>query len=256
MGGVQGLGEQPSGNERQQHTRGLEESGEVETHAAAVDAVADAMETARPRVAPMADEATLVEALNAATRKTAVSRPSRRTARNAIAMRPSAEPVASAARCFSQESARRASPHRFIHTIIQVTRDDGDHGDDRLQPLLLATGKLLANQVQRDAGCGAYACCGEHAGPHPAQGVAPLLAGEKRSDDADDQRGFKAFTEADHEGGEHGAVSASKVWGRGSGGERQKTYSRGRYSRVVVFPQSCLARPQGCGTYLPRAAVS
>ena len=57
----------------------------------------------------------------AATRKTAVSSPSRKTAKNAIATSALTEPSASAARVLSRSSPARPRAWRRIHTTMNVT---------------------------------------------------------------------------------------------------------------------------------------
>ena len=75
-------------------------------------------------------------------------------------------------------------------------------GDHCLESFLLALRKALADQVQNDADGRADRDCGRDAEPHPAQGVAALLA-EERSDDPDDQGSLEALAEPDYEGREH-----------------------------------------------------
>ena len=44
--------------------------------------------------------------------------------------------------------------------------------------------------------------------PHRAQGVAPSLLAQEAGDDADDERGLDPLAEADHETGQHVALTS------------------------------------------------
>ena len=80
---------------------------------------------------------------------------------------------------------------------------DGQQPDDGLQPLLLALGQLLVQDLEHDADGEADRQRDGDPDPHPPQRVpAPLLAEECR-DDPDDQGGLDAFAKTDDEGGQH-----------------------------------------------------
>ena len=77
--------------------------------------------TAIPASAPPPAESESPEAWNAASRKTAVSSPSRTTARNAIATSASAEPSASADAALERSSPASPRPCRRIQKTMNVT---------------------------------------------------------------------------------------------------------------------------------------
>ena len=86
---------------------------------------------------------------NAARRKTAVSMPSRRTAKKAMPTSAIAEPLRQRVRgagVAARTSGRRA--WRRIQTIMKVTIPTASEGDDGLQHLLLALRQLLVEDCR------------------------------------------------------------------------------------------------------------
>ena len=82
--GVQRRGDEPGGDDHQHDPGDAEEARQVEVHAAAVDHVPEDDRHRDPEHHAEAGRRGVVVSLNAASRNTAVSKPSRRTAKNAI----------------------------------------------------------------------------------------------------------------------------------------------------------------------------
>ena len=110
------------GGDQYQHGRGdPEEAGKIEVNAAVVDAPSDRRPRERyPSSAPSPAESASPEAWNAASMKTAVSRPSRTTAKNAIATRAQAA-AGGASAALARRSPASVAAWRRIHTIMKVT---------------------------------------------------------------------------------------------------------------------------------------
>ncbi len=73
----------------------------------------------------------------------------------------------------------------------------GDGADDRLHRLLARLRQRLLEQVEPDADGDREGDGEADAGPHRGEAMAVAL--EEGGDDADDQRGLKAFAQADDE---------------------------------------------------------
>jgi hypothetical protein len=133
----------------------------------------------------------------AASRKTAVSRPSRKTDQ-----RTDRAPAQRAGGTLAQlaAEARRVPAHPDQH---EGDDPDGQRADDGLEHLLLALGQLLVDELQRDADAQADRDGRAHAGPHPAQRVRPALLAQEHRDDRDDERGLDPLAQADHERRKH-----------------------------------------------------
>src|SRR5690348_4510438 len=116
---------------------------------------------------------------------TAVSKPSRSTARNAIPTSASAEPLASA--LATPDSSSRFSPRalRRIHDHVG-DRDDGDQAHHGLEALLLALGEIVVRDPQRHGYAQAERDREAHADPHSSERVPAAFLDQERRHDADD----------------------------------------------------------------------
>ena len=146
------------------------------------------------------------EAWKAASRKTAVSSPSRSTAKKAIATSAQAEPSASAwpalARSVAGEAAR-VPAHPDDH---ERDHADRDRRDDRLEAFLLALRQRLVEDLQADRDADAQRDREQDTGPHGAKRVRASLLAQERGDDAYDQRRLDAFAQPDHERRQHDSI--------------------------------------------------
>ncbi len=86
---------------------------------------------------------------------------------------------------------------------MYVTPATGHEGEDTLQHLALPKRQRLADPVQDDGDRGAQADGHPHAQPHRPERPPLTALGEEGGDDAHDERGLEALTEADDEGREH-----------------------------------------------------
>ena len=156
-----------------------------------------------PRIAPLPVSAGRADCWNAAVRNTAVSSPSRITAKNAIPTSARPEPRASAPSTAILEVAAeiaRVAAHPDDHVGDCGGRDERD---ERLELLLADLGQVLVEDLQRDPEADAEEHGHADAGPHRAQRVPAAGGGEEGGDDDDDQRRLEALAEADHEGRQH-----------------------------------------------------
>ena len=141
---------------------------------------------------------------NAASMNTAVSRPSRSTARNAITIRPIAEPSTSATEARACRSPLRSAECRRIQTIIQVIIPTAASAMTVSSCSCSRCGQVLLGDVEPVRHAAAQDDRAGDAEPHPAQRVAAALLAEERGDDPDDQRRLEALPQTDDEGGKHG----------------------------------------------------
>ena len=149
-----------------------------------------------------------VASLNAASRKTEVSKPSRRTAKHAIPTSAHIDPVSSApAACDVQLAAQVARVVRHPDDHVRDHRD-GDQRDDRLEPLLRAVGELVVDDAEHDRDADAQDDGQRHARPHRPEPVGPARAAQEGGDDPDDQRRLEALAQGDDEGGQHARPAA------------------------------------------------
>ena len=203
--GVRGAGQQAGGDEHEHGAGEAEELLQVDAHAAAVDAVADHDRERdaeqRRRCPPWPGWSTR---WNAASRKTAVSRPSRRTAKKAMPTSASVEPRASARRGARLElPAQRRARCARIQTIMNVTIPTAARPTMVSSPSCWRWGRSSSTHLQapRRRRRRARSRCRRR--PHVAQGVATALLARKRGDDPDDQGGFEALAQADDESRQH-----------------------------------------------------
>ncbi len=165
----------------------------------------------RPSTAPRPASSSFVDAWNAASRKTAVSSPSRSTAKNAIATSAQADPVAIAVAACASSSARSPRACRRIQTIMKVTIATAQRpttvssisccrwGSSWLR--ICSATPTAAQNSDRD----------DHAEPDVAQRTGLALLAQERRDDADDQRRLEALAQADHVRSDHGAGPYQKL---------------------------------------------
>ena len=145
------------------------------------------------------------DASNAATRNTAVSRPSRNTARKAIPARARPDPAISAMSARGSRSALQGrTAWRWIHTIIHADHRNGHEPDDGLELLLLALRELFLGELQRHAAGRAQQHRRDHADPHPPQRPASAHAGARNAATIPTIRAAsRPSRKSDDEGGEH-----------------------------------------------------
>ena len=205
--GVQRARDQAGGDEHEHEPGDPEEARQVEPHAAAVDPRRRSRPRTRGRAARRAPAVSGSSAFwNTASRNTTVSRPSRMTAKNAIATSARAEPLASAPRALVAQL-RRTAPRawRRIHTIMKVTIPIAATPMTVSRPSCWRCGSSSSSSSQQPTPTATQMRDGRgDADPHRAQRVAPPLLAQEAGDDADDQRGLDPFAEADHEAGQHG----------------------------------------------------
>jgi hypothetical protein len=94
----------------------------------------------------------------------------------------------------------RVAAHPDDHVGDGADRDQPDH---RLQPLLLALGQILADDVEDHGDGGAEDDPDRHPDPHLPHRIVPPLLDQEGGDDADDQRGLDALSQSDDEGWDH-----------------------------------------------------
>ena len=196
---MNGSGEESGRDEDEDEAGNTEEAGHVDAQSATEDPVAQGDATATPRTAPRPVTSGVVEPWNAASMKTAVSSPSRSTARNAMATRAHAEPVIKA--CAASSSSVRLELARVpAHPDDHV--GDAGHGhesQDPLHDLALLEGQRLPNEVQAN-GCRRADGHGQQdAKPHVSKRACLAPLSKERGNDPDDQRCFQAFAQADDE---------------------------------------------------------
>ena len=68
---------------------------------------------------------------------------------------------------------------------------------------MLALREVLGKHLERDTDRDAKQERGAHTREYPSEQIAAALFAQECGDDADDECGFQAFPQADHEGGEH-----------------------------------------------------
>ena len=160
--------------------------------------------TATPRTAPIPADAGSVELWNAASRNTAVSKPSRITAKNAIPTSAIIEPSASAVAALDAQLAGEAASVPAHPDDHERDHRDGQQADDGLEALLLP---LRADRCSGPGERRATPMQIVTAAPTPThiqrRRVTPALLAQERGDDADDEGGLDAFAKADDEGGQH-----------------------------------------------------
>ena len=164
------------------------------------------------------------DAWKAASRKTAVSSPSRRTAKKAIATSAQAEPSASArGRRSPAASPARPRACRRIQTIMNVTMPTAIGATTVSSPSCCCCGSAWSSDLQADR---RRRCRARPRAATPshiaAQRVPAALLAQERGDDADDQRRLDALAQPDHE-------------------RRQHSVPRGRSHHPGSLPRSCQA---------------
>ena len=142
---------------------------------------------------------------NTASRNTAVSSPSRRTAKNA--MPTSAQDRAGDERglgALLERALQLAGVALHPDDHVGDARD-GHQGEDRLQPFLLFVRERPVDGLQDQRHRQAQRDRQADPVPHRSQRLALPALDQERGDDPDDERGLEAFAESDDEGGQHAA---------------------------------------------------
>ena len=147
-----------------------------------------------------------------------ISKPSRITAKRAIATRASADLSVSAASACPSSTCFSSREWPRIPDDHVGDRSHGDQGDGGFEALLLLR-QVVAHEVEHDADDGADRDGRSDAEPHPPQRVAPVL-GEKRAHDPHDQGRFEALAEPDDEGGDHVRSTLQRMSGTAAEGSR------------------------------------
>ena len=162
---------------------------------------------AMPTTAPRAASPVSVDAWNVASRNTEVSKPSLSTARNAIPASAHAVPRPSASVALASSSFVRCRACVRIQTIMPVTKTTATMPMTASMPSCCAWGRACSTTCRPKPTAMLRTTGDADAEPHRGEG--DTVAAQERGDDADDERGFEAFTETDDEGGEHDEGKAS-----------------------------------------------